>query len=542
MMKTINGSAYRDMISYGVHHLDKHCAVVNDLNVFPVPDGDTGTNMVMTMRGGLNSIGDHTDTLSNVARSFANAAVFGARGNSGVILSQFFKGISEGLDHVSEADCADFVRALEAGCEHAYAAVSKPVEGTILTVMRDATAAVRADLDELHTINDMISLFLKEANRSLENTPRLLPILKKAGVVDSGGAGLVYFFEGVRKYLDGEEADAPVAAPTPAVIDYTAFHRDSDFSLGYCTELLLQLTDGAEPFDYAALVSNLQGLGESLVTSLELDKVKIHIHTAAPEQILAHCHRYGEFLSLKIENMSVQNATATQKILCSETAGEGKFAVVAVAPNAMLQTMLSQMGADAVIQSSEAPSSGEFIEAFRKLGGAKDILVFPNSSNSILSAMQAGSLYKDACITVLNCRSIPECYAALAILDFDAEDIHGVVREVNDTIANAYEVAIVHATKNIKYGKKYIVKNDYFALCKDEILESADSIENVVLCTARTVLKERECSVLTLFYGQNVTEEAAAALADKIGEQSGDVETCLIPTQNPVYDLILLFE
>lgn len=538
-MEIINGSSYKDMIHYGINHLDKYCAVVNDLNVFPVPDGDTGTNMVMTMRNGYHSIGDDGDDVAYVAKSFANGAVFGARGNSGVIVSQFFKGLSHGLQDTSELDCETFSRALDKGCEFAYASVAKPVEGTILTVLKDATGAVNNNLSAITTFDELIDTFLREAKISLENTPNLLPILSKAGVVDSGGAGIVYFFEGMQRYLMGEELESVESKQSGPVVEYSAFNKDSNFDFGYCTELLLQLVCDAKQFDYPRFVGVLQKMGDSVATSFEGDKVHVHVHTHTPEQILNFCHRFGEFLTLKIENMSVQHTQTTQKFLVSENASEGNFSVVAVAPNAGLQSMLSDMGADVVILSEEVPSSQDFIEAFQKVT-TKEILVFPNSSNSILSAMQAGSLYKHAKITVLNCRSIAECYSALAYIDFEG-DINDTIEAVDDTIGNIYEAAIIHAAKNIQYGNRQVVKNDYFALAGDEILFTAHKFEAVVMLTVGDVVNRLERSVLNLFYGQNVTRSQIESLAAEI-EEKYDLETCVIPTRNPIYDLVLSFE
>ena len=543
MLKKITGSNYIEMLRHGVSHLAKHASAVNDLNVFPVPDGDTGTNMVMTMRNGLHSIHEGAQTIAHAAHDFASATVFGARGNSGVIVSQFFKGISEGLTNLRDADCAAFVDALDKGCDYAYAAVAKPVEGTILTVLRDATDAVKARLDRLHTIDDVIATFLAEAKTSLENTPKLLPILEKAGVVDSGGSGIVYFFEGVQKYLNGEPLDGSDTEEASAAtdVDYTAFHKDSDFSFGYCTEALLQLTVDVCDFDYLAFTDGLGALGESVVTTLEGDKVKLHVHSGFPETVLQFCHPFGEFLSLKIENMSVQHSGTAQKLLLAKNGEEGAFAVVAVAPNSLLQGMLSEMGADAVILSEEAPSSQDFLEAFDSVS-REAVLVFPNSSNSILSAMQAGSLYQKAKITVLNCRSIPQCYAALAMLDFNSEDMDAVVDGVHQTIGNLFEVSVVRAEKDVQFGDCAVAKNDYFALAGDEILLTDATLEGAAANVADEILSRRDCSVVTLFYGKAVTEERALAIAHDIENRHGDVEACLLPTQNAVYDLVLSFE
>ena len=540
-MEIISGSSYKEMIQYGINHLDKYCAVVNDLNVFPVPDGDTGTNMVMTMRNGFHSIGEEGGEVSNIANRFANGAVFGARGNSGVIVSQFFKGLSHGLKDVEEVDCATFAKALDTGCQFAYASVAKPVEGTILTVLREATEAVTEKLPEINDFDELIEEFLRVAKSSLDNTPNLLPILSKAGVVDSGGAGIVYFFEGMQRYLNGEELEA-VESPklSGEIIDFSRFNKDSRFDYGYCTEVLLQLVMDVEKFDYPRFVGVLQKMGESVATSLEGDKVKVHVHTHTPEQVLNYCHRYGEFLTLKIENMSVQHTQTTQKFLCSDNTSEGEFSVVAVAYNSDLQLMLANMGADVVICSEEVPSSQDFIEAFEKVS-TKQILVFPNSSNSILSAMQAGSLYKNAKVTVLNCRSIAECYSALAYIDFDTDDVSEIVEDINDTIGNIYQASIIHAEKNIQYGNRKVIKNDYFALSGNDILFTGHSVESVVMLTVEDVVKRLDRSVLNLFYGQNISLDQIEALSEKI-EDEFDLETCVIPTHNPIYDIVLSFE
>ena len=532
------------MLLHGFYHLEAHRAAVNDLNVFPVPDGDTGTNMVMTVKNGLRSIEHEDGSLSRVSDCFAHAAVFGARGNSGVILSQFFRGLSAGFAGYDEADCAVLSRALDLGCAYAYKAVATPVEGTILTVLKDAADAVRENLPALRTIDEAVTMFSAVAKVSLEHTPSILPILKKANVVDSGGAGVVYFFDGVRKYLNGEEVAAPSdsakVGDTPYV-DYTRFSRDSDFSLGYCTELLIQLTMAEDVFDYDAFLSRLGKLGDSIVTSREGDKVKVHIHTAIPEAVMAFCHCFGEFLSMKVENMSVQHTEQTVKLLCRSADEDAAFGVVAVAPNTALQKMLSDMGADVVILSEEAPSSGDFLDAFDRIKSGS-ILVFPNSSNSILSAMQAGSLYKQAKVTVLNCRSVPQCYASLPILDFSDPDLHEAVGAVHDTISHLREVAVTHASKSVRYGERNIVKNDYFSLDGDEVLYVGNSFAEVALYTLHKVISEGEWGVVTLFYGKNRTAEEVSALNDAIRGMDGDMEVGIISTLDPIYDLVIIFE
>ena len=543
MIKTITASSYKNMLDYGIKNLEKHINKVNDLNVFPVPDGDTGTNMVMTMKNGFASISEEARTLSQTAQEFATGVVFGARGNSGVIVSQFFNGISKCFKEHAEADIKLLSKALDMGVEYAHKAISKPVEGTILTVMRESSEKVRGSLDAIENINQAVDTFLKSAKISLENTPNLLPVLEKAGVVDSGGAGLVYFFEGVKKYLDGEQMDFSPSEAVESVqkIDYTAFNKNSLFELGYCTEALIQLTDGKADFDYTEFVSHLGELGDSLVTSFDSDKVKVHIHTKTPEQILSYCHGFGEFLTLKIENMSVQHTQRTKKYLCGEINENCKFACVAVAPDPIVQGMFVEMGVDCCILSAESPSSSEFIEAFKRTG-AGEILVFPNTSNSILSAMQAASLYKGAKVTVLNCRSVAECYASLAIVDFDCEDTSEVVESVNETVTNIYVVSVVKASKNITYGKKSIVKNEFFALAGEDILVTGNELEGVAVQTVREVAEHRELSVLTVFCGKNVSKQQLDGFVEAVNALGLCIEIYVVPTEDRIYDLTLSFE
>ena len=541
MLQKITASCFADMIRYGLNNLEKHCATVNDLNVFPVPDGDTGTNMVMTVKNGLPALSVDTDSLSQIAKSFANGAVFGARGNSGVIISQFFKGLSEGFDG-QDADVKQLSHALNMGRSFAYAAVAKPVEGTVLTVITDGAAALNGNLANVSTIDEAVDVFLKQARVSLQNTPNLLPILKKAGVIDSGGAGLVYFFEGIERYLNGQPLEDVQSQTSDAPqVDYSAFNRFSSFEYGYCTETLLQLTVDEGEFDYAAFCNDLQKLGESIVTSLEQDKIKLHIHTHTPERVLEFCHRFGEFLSLKIENMSVQHTQTVQKYLFTPAEEEACFALVAVAPNGVLQKMLSEMGADVVILSAEAPSSQEFIEAFEYLS-AKNILVFPNSSNSILSAIQAGSLYNKATVSVVHCKCIAQCYSAMATIDFCNPNIDDVLAVIDDTIQGVYAVSVTRATKNMQFGAKKIVKDNYLAVAGDNVLSTGANFENVVLETVKTVIAQRECGIINMFYGQRVTQQLAEQVAETIEMTYCDVEVCLIPTQDTVYDLVVSFE
>lgn len=550
MIKTIDGSRYAEFICNGIKNLERYKTVLNDLNVFPVPDGDTGTNMLMTLRYGYEAIKSYSGPLSETSRRFSSAAVFGARGNSGVIVSQFFKGLSEGFKDADEADSACFAAALQSGCKYAYDSVAKPVEGTMLTVLKDASLAVSRALP-LEYIDDAIDIFLGEARKSLAHTPELLPILKKASVVDSGGSGIVYFFEGVQKHIKGEAITSAEESQSDAYIDLSRFNKDTQFKYGYCVEGLIQLKIDAKDFDHNKFKSALSERGDSIVSSLEGDKVKIHIHTKKPGLLMDYCQSFGEFLTVKIENMTVQNVQKedeekeaeekeAEKFLYNPDADGQKFAVIAVATNAEMQKKFFEMGADVAILSEIAPSSQDFIDAF-KLTRSKNILVFPNCANTILASMQAGSMYKDARVTVLNTRSLAECYAILTVLDFE-DTVAAAVDLANDTLSGIYQYSIYHAVRDVKFGSRKIDKGNFFALEKNSILDVGDTLQAVALRTVSNTLKKYDCGVITLFYGKDISHEYIEDLADKISELDCDQEIATVPTYETVCDITITFE
>ena len=545
MLFKIDNLIFIELLENGINNLDKHRTIVNDLNVFPVPDGDTGTNMLMTLKYGYDAIANKNDTLYKIVTSFATGTVFGARGNSGVIVSQFFKGVAEVLKDFDEVDCETFAIALSKGCESAYASVAKPVEGTILTVLKDAKNAVLKSMP-LNNFDDLFDIYIKEAKASLERTPEFLPILKKAGVVDSGAAGIIYFFEGVQKFLQGEEIKSEEKSSEANVIDFSIFNKETNFEYGYCIEGLLQLKIESEKFDLQVFNKGLSKIGKSIVTILENDKLKLHVHSNIIGDITNYCQKYGEFLTIKIENMTVQNIQLSEneledkKILFDAEAQKSEFAVVAVANNAFMQQRLFEIGADVVIKSEVAPSAQEFIDAFAH-ANSKRILVFPNSSNSILTSMKAGSLYKKANVTVLNCRSIVECYASLLMIDFD-DTIENAVMSVNDTISNIYQLSIFQATKDIKFDKKTVKENEFFALSNNKILNKGNTLEAITLDTIKDVLHSNDYSVVTLYYGKNVSNEYIEFIMELINSADLGVEVACVSTKEVLYSLTITFE
>lgn len=541
MIYTISGQRFREMIDYGVRNLNIHRQIVNQLNVFPVPDGDTGTNMVTTIANGLSGTNAAAPSLSEVAKGFADAVVFGARGNSGVIVSQFLKGVSETFFGREYADAQLFAAALENGVKCAYTAVATPVEGTILTVVKEATAAVSASVTKGQSINEVVDLFVERSKQSLEKTPQLLPALREAGVVDSGGAGIMYLFEGMQKYLAGEslqqlELEVPAKQP-----DYSAFDKDSVFDYGYCTEFLLQLQNSKIGFDYDDFKGELSALGSSIVTSCEKDKVRVHIHTELPERVLEFAHRYGEFLSLKIENMTVQHTETVGNIALAADKRDNAFSVVAVASDRSVQRLFVSMGADAVIYCEESASIKDYIDAFEKLGSG-NIIVFPNSNDSVLTAIQAKNIYTKANVTVINSKSVAECYCALPILDFSEEDIGAVTQVINEAINSLYIVSIAHRNKPVIYGDRCIDENAFYAYRGKEILSLKHTLVETALDVVRQTLKKYDKDVLTLFYGANISDEQIDAITRGIAETDSCLEVFTVPMEKLPCDLTVSFE
>lgn len=541
-MERINGLSYRNMLNYGMRNLNKHRKTVNKLNVFPVPDSDTGTNMVATIRNGLGSVSENCTELSVVSAEFANAVVFGARGNSGVILSQFFRGLSEVFEKLDWADALIFAKALRVGVIRARDAVADPVNGTILTVLDDATKAVEEKADGFCSIDELIITFISSAKKSLDSTPELLPALKNAGVVDSGGAGVVYFFEGIKKYLDGEDIETEDTAEETDMIDYSAYNPDSRFIYGYCSEFLLQLLNSKSRFDYSEFRSRLSELGDSIVISYESDKLKLHIHTTSPGKIMELCQVYGELLFVKIENMTVQHTETVKNILCSEEKTSCSFSIVAAASDRSLQRTFLDMGADTVIYCETTPSAKEFIEAF-EMTDNQEIILFPNSSDAIFPAMQAGNLYNKAKVSVINCKSPAECYAALAMIDFCNDNTEEVIESINNTIENVYSIAIVRSNKDKSFLRQGIPKDQYYAFNGKELLATGDNIIPFTRNLIRsTLIKHSDINVITLFYNKHITPVQLKRIISETEDEYVYLEFCEVPCEENSCDLIISFE
>ncbi|MBR2944441.1 MAG: DAK2 domain-containing protein [Clostridia bacterium] len=546
--KTIDGNTYSQMIMGGASVLGSHSGEVDDLNVFPIPDGDTGTNMLQTIEGGANVPNDETD-LSKESNRIAEAMLLNARGNSGVILSQFFAGIAKGLEGVCEADVDALVRAFKSGVESAYKSVFKPTEGTILTVMREATQKA-ADMGA-STPEEFFDLFIKAAEESLIHTPDLLPVLKKAGVVDSGGAGLIYIIKGMKRALDGESFEKSERKQESAQeLDLDAFDENSVLEFGYCTELLLRLQNAKcdiEAFNVKTLTDYLETIGDSIVAVKNGSIVKIHVHTMTPDKVLCFCQQFGEFLKLKIENMSLQhnNTTLPADEDTIETHVErdlAEFAVVAVANGEGVKNAFLDMGVDVIVDGGQSmnPSTEDFIKAFDE-ACAKKIIVFPNNSNIILAAKQAAGLYKDADVRVVEAKTIGDGYASLSMLDTESGDLDEIVDNCNMAMDGVVTAEVSKCVRDAEFGGVSVKTDDYIGFVGKEILScNVNRYQATIEAIDKLDLKNHD--VCILIRGEDSTDEECEMIEAYVNKNYRNAETFVIDGGQRVYSYIIVAE
>ena len=559
-MKTITGKIFSEMVLNGYRDLKNHYEKVNDLNVFPVPDGDTGTNIAATLTGGVNAMKDaNFDSIGDVAEKLAGGMLLGARGNSGVIISQFFQGISEALSNLKTANVTQFASALRSGTSKAYEAVVHPVEGTVLTVERESTVYI---MDNLSHIDDFETLFedlLREMRLSLDRTPDLLPVLKEAGVIDSGGAGLVYIMEGMGKYVVGEEvADAEFNGPTNAVAtdEKIPFDENSVLDYGYCTEFILQLLNSKcdpKAFDLKEMIHFLEGIGDSIVALKQKTIVKVHVHTKEPWKAIQYAQKFGEFVTFKMENMSIQHNEKLLKEMPIEeekptehiVANEKRQAVqiVAVSPSPSITELFLNMGANQIVSGGQTmnPSADDFIRAF-DAANADNIIVFPNNGNIILTAEQAGKLYGKSKVYVLHSKSVVEAYSALSMASFDGQDIDECIETMNDSMRGVISAEISPAIRDSLNNGISIKKGDYMGILMNNIVSSSPNMMDTIKELLHKVPEIEEKSVFTIFYGEDADDTVKEGLQSLVKKDFPSLEMIEIQGNQTIYPLIFALE
>lgn len=521
ILNKLNGIQFKELVINGAKNLRQNIDEVDSLNVFPVPDGDTGTNMSRTIEGGINAvIKSEEKNLGLLGKDLSKGMLMGARGNSGVILSQIFRGICRGFDGKEEVNAVELAEAYKVGIKQAYGAVVTPVEGTILTVFREATEAAAKVVNKDSTINEFYEAHLKQAAISLKKTIDLLPVLKEAGVIDSGGAGYVYIVKGMVKFLDGEKIEQELSTTessdtSAAPIDFSAFGADDVLQFGYCTEFIMRLQNSkvdVEKFDVQTVIDDLNEediAGDSIVALKDGDVVKVHVHTKEPGLVLHKMRKYGEFLTTKIENMALQhNENLTEEEHSHKKLEHKKYAIVAVAQGEGIKKQFEAFGVDVIVSGNQTmnPSTEDFIRAFKQVD-ADNIIVFPNNKNIVMAAKQAAQLYKGAKVSIAQSTSIPQCYSALTMLDFSSDDLTLIMGNFNEAIRNVNTVEITTAIRSTKVHGVIIRKNDHMGIIDGKIVFAGKMKNRIVYDTLRKIKDIKDKQVVTIIYGKDTTED-----------------------------------
>ena len=542
---TITSACYLAMVRRGCAHLNASKDVINDLNVFPIPDGDTGDNMFMTINSGCQNA-SLSESLGETAKSISSGMLLGARGNSGVILSRIFAGIGKGLEGAETADLSAFKAAMAAGVEESYKAVSVPVEGTILTVFREGVQ--KAAEKPADTLEEYFAALIPEMEVSLEHTPDLLPTLKEAGVIDSGGAGILSIVRGMAEALDAtddvELPDNPAPESAHGPVNLNAFTENDELEFGYCTEYLLRLQTSKvdlDSFDVAEIRDYLTAVGESVVCFRDGSIVKVHVHTHTPGDILNHCQRWGEYLTLKIENMALQhNETQIKKAAAEpEFKISKKYGVVTVASGEGLVQTFLDAGADEVIRGGQTmnPSAQDFIDAFKKIG-AETVFVYPNNSNIVMTALQAASMFEDSKVIVIPTKTIGAGYVGIASLDKSEKDVDALVQAQKETVAAVTCGMVSKANRDADMNGVAVKEGDHIAICGGEIVCDCKTAKQALLELCESE-EAGDHDVAVVFTGKDISSDEAEEVSAALQAKYPMTEFMFIDGGQPVYNYIL---
>ena len=548
-MKIIDGQIFKRMVIAGATVLHNNHPEIDALNVFPVPDGDTGTNMSLTFSAGASEIEkmDSTD-IFEVAKKLSKGLLMGARGNSGVILSQIFRGISMGVEGKKQVNAVEFAAALNNGAKVAYKAVMRPVEGTILTVIREASEAVVKYAKDGMEIEDIFSYFVAQAEASLERTPELLPVLKEVGVVDSGGAGLLLVFTGFMAGLAGEEIERIEIkgdANQSALMEYEAEGEDA---FGYCTEFIIRLDPAKiKAFKEDSLKSELERLpGNSIVVVQDEDIVKVHVHTLKPGNALNAAQRYGEFVKLKIENMQEQHNSimeangpvVTTSTLAAAATPQKEVSIISVAAGDGVKDMFLELHCDHVVSGGQTmnPSAEDIVAAVKKVN-AKHVIILPNNSNIVMTAQQAAIILEDEIdVQVIPSKTIPQGLAACIMYNTELS-LEENLEEMKEAIANVKTGQVTFAIKDTNIDGVDIYANQYMSLCEKVITACVPNKLDALKETLKGLVDE-DSELITLICGEDVTEEEKEE-AEAFIEDNFDAEVEIVDGLQPVYSFIV---
>ena len=536
---TIGGAMLKEMFLTGAALLEKNRAYIDSLNVFPVPDGDTGTNMSMTMQSAVKEIQNCKGTnVGDIAAAASLGALKGARGNSGVILSQILRGFARALSGKEEMAPENFAAALTTGTEAAYKAVMKPKEGTMLTVARMMAEAVIKEANEGANLYKLIDVMIDEGERALLLTPELLPVLKEAGVVDSGGKGLVTILRGFKMVIDGEEVDEYVPAPQQNTADITGNEEGADLEalddieFGYCTEFfIIHLDESFSEADLDKLREKLMKIGDSVVVAYDSDFIKIHVHSNCPGKILQLALRLGEIDRIKIENMREQN----RELLANMKKNEKENALVAVSISDGIDEVYKAIGVNNLISGGQTmnPSIDSITKAIRR-ANARNVFVLPNNSNIIMAAQQAAAI-SDRNVIVIPSKTMMQGLSA-ALAYSDDVDVETNTERMTAAIKQVLSGSVTYAVRDTQFNGEKISQGDIIGLLDNVITKVGTSVDSVAVELLCSMIENKgdDC-MATIFYGEGADEDSAQAVADAVNEKYPDAEITVQYGGQPLY-------
>ncbi|MCS5243760.1 MULTISPECIES: fatty acid kinase catalytic subunit FakA [Staphylococcus] len=548
MISKINGKLFADMIIQGAQNLSNNADLVDSLNVYPVPDGDTGTNMNLTMTSGREEVENNlSKNIGELGKTFSKGLLMGARGNSGVILSQLFRGFCKNIESESEINSKLLAESFQAGVETAYKAVMKPVEGTILTVAKDAAQAAIEKANNTEDCIELIEYIIVKANESLENTPNLLAVLKEVGVVDSGGKGLLCVYEGFLKALKGEKVEAKVAKidKDEFVHDEHDFHgviNTEDIIYGYCTEMMVRFGKNKKAFDEQEFRQDMSQFGDSLLVINDEEIVKVHVHTEYPGKVFNYGQQYGELIKLKVENMREQHRevirkeqhTAKPKMETVETA------IITISMGVGISEIFKSMGATHIISGGQTmnPSTEDIVKVIEQ-SKCKRAIILPNNKNILMASEQAASIV-DAEAVVIPTKSIPQGISALFQYDVDAT-LEENKAQMADSVNNVKSGSLTYAVRDTKIDGVEIKKDAFMGLIEDKIVSSQSDQLTTVTELLNEMLAE-DSEILTVIIGQDAEQAVTDNMINWIEEQYPDVEVEVHEGGQPIYQYFFSVE
>lgn len=546
-MEKINGLVLAEMIDLGSKNLAKNAEKINALNVFPVPDGDTGTNMNLSMSSGAKETAANVvENIGELGKSFSKGLLMGARGNSGVILSQLFRGMSQYIADKKEVNAKEFAEAIQNGVSIAYKAIIKPVEGTILTVAREAAEAGLKAAENTTSVVEVMEAIYAEAQASLKRTPELLPILKEVGVVDSGGQGLVCVYQGFVAALKGEKIEGLEAVETNLVDMQFEDDHDMDFMnpedivYGFCTEFTVRLDKEKKEFNEDKFREDMSKFGDSLLVISDSEFVKIHVHTETPGDVFNYGQQYGELIKIKSDNMREQHREVLRKQEAKQTTAPKELkeqAMISISMGAGLSKVLTSMGVDYIVEGGQTmnPSTEDIMKAIKEVN-AKNIFIFPNNKNIQLAAKQAAELAEEN-VFVIESKTAPQGLAAVMVYNpqASAEENFANMQEVLSAVST---LEVTHAVRDTNIEGVEIKKDEFMGIRNGKIVVSNLSLNKVLEELLEKSLDE-DSEIVTLYLGEESTEEYTDFLEQLIEEKYPDVEVELIESGQPVYPYII---